>query len=98
MDDKVKELKPVTYKWKTNGSDGQGFIAHELQSVVPDCVVGTKDAVDKDGKPVYQGIDTSHLVATLTSAIQELSTLITAQQSTIQSLTDRITALEGART
>jgi len=41
---KVAQLKPVTYKWKTDGSDGQGFIAHELQAVVPDCVTGEKDA------------------------------------------------------
>jgi hypothetical protein len=87
--DKVAQLKPVTYKWKTNGSDGQGFIAHELQAVVPDCVAGEKDAVDSDGKPVYQGIDTSFLVATLTAAIQE-------QQATINALTARIVALETA--
>jgi hypothetical protein len=70
--DTVAQLKPVTYTWKADGSDGQGFIAHELQAVVPDAVTGEKDAVDKDGKPVYQGIDTSFLVATLTKAIQEL--------------------------
>lgn len=69
---KVAALKPVTYKWKADGSDGEGFIAHELQEVVPDCVTGEKDAVDADGNPVYQGIDTSFLVATLTAAIQEL--------------------------
>lgn len=95
---KVALLKPVTYKWNSDGSDGQGFIAHELQEVVPECVTGEKDGVDEDGNPRHQGVDTSFLVATLTSAIQELSTLITAQQSTIQSLTERITALEGART
>jgi hypothetical protein len=82
---KVALLKPVTYTWKSSGEQGQGFIAHELQAVVPDCVSGEKDAVetvdikDEDGnvigqetKPVYQGIDTSFLVATLTAAIQEL--------------------------
>jgi hypothetical protein len=68
----VTLLKPVTFKWKSDSSDGQGFIAHELQEVVPDCVTGEKDAIDKDGKPVYQGVDTSFLVATLTAAIQEL--------------------------
>ncbi len=68
----VQALKPCTYTWKADGSDGQGFIAHELQAVVPECVTGEKDAVDADGNPVYQGIDTSFLVATLTSAIQEL--------------------------
>jgi hypothetical protein len=68
----VQSLKPVTYTWKADGSDGQGFIAHELQAVVPDAATGEKDAVDAEGNPVYQGIDASFLVATLTAAIQEL--------------------------
>jgi hypothetical protein len=84
---KVLKLKPVTYDWKSGGSS-QGFIAHELQAVVPDAVVGEKDAIDADGNPKYQGIDTSFLVATLTAAIQE-------QQALIQSLTDRIAQLEN---
>jgi len=69
---KVAQLNPVTYTWKSNGTAGQGFIAHELQAVVSDCVSGEKDAVDADGNPQYQGVDTSFLVATLTAAIQEL--------------------------
>ena len=84
---KVGQLNPVTYKWNTDNSESQGFIAHELQAVIPDCVVGEKDAVDENGNPVYQGIDTSFLVATLTAAIKE-------QQALIQSLTTRISALE----
>jgi hypothetical protein len=82
---KVALLKPVTYKWNADGSDGQGFIAHELQSVVPECVTGEKDGVDANGNPKYQGIDTSFLVATLTAAIQE-------QQAIIQSLKARLDA------
>jgi hypothetical protein len=78
--EKVAQLKPCTYTWKENGVDGQGFIAHELQAVVPDAVSGEKDSVetytDAEGneqtRPKYQGIDTSFLVATLTAAIQEL--------------------------
>lgn len=69
---KVQALKPVTFTWKVDGSDGQGFIAHELQSVIPDAVTGEKDAVDENGDPKYQMVDTSFLVATLTAAIQEL--------------------------
>jgi hypothetical protein len=84
--EKVSQLKPVTYAWKVDGSDGQGFIAHELQAIVPHCVTGEKDAVDKDGKPKYQGIDTSFLVATLTAAIQELKAIIDTQQIQINSL------------
>ena len=113
---KVAALKPVTYKWKSDGSDGQGFIAHELQEVVPDCVTGEKDAtweeeyevtpavpavVDADGVevtpaveavrgtrtvPSHQGVDTSFLVATLVSAIQELKAIIDAQATRIAAL------------
>ena len=82
----VQQLKPVTYKWKADGSSGQGFIAHELQAVVPDCVTGEKDAVDAEGKPVYQGIDTSFLVATLTASIQELKAIVDAQAERIATL------------
>ena len=108
--DVISQLKPVTYKWKKDGSDGQGFIAHELAEVVPDCVVGEKDAVetytDEDGieqtriKP--QGIDTSFLVATLTAAIQEQQQIITdlkatvdLQSVTINDLKARVETLEA---
>ena len=83
---KVQALKPTTYKWKVDGSDGQGFIAHELAEVVPDCVSGEKDEIDSDGNPVYQGIDTSFLVATLTAAIQEQQALITQLQADVAAL------------
>jgi hypothetical protein len=85
---KVAQLKPCTYNWKLDGEASQGFIAHELAEVVPECVTGEKDAVDAEGNPQYQGIDTSFLVATLTAAIQE-------QQALIESLTARVSALEG---
>jgi hypothetical protein len=87
--DVVQALKPVTYNWKADGSSGQGFIAHELQEVVPDCVTGEKDAVDAEGKPVYQGIDTSFLVATLTAAIQELKATVDAQAARISALENK---------
>jgi len=84
----IAQLNPVTYTWKADGSDGQGFIAHELQAVVPDCVTGEKDAVDAEGNPQYQGVDTSFLVATLVAAIKE-------QQATIDALVARVSALEA---
>ena len=84
---KVAQLKPVTYKWKFDGTDSEGFIAHELAEVCPQAVSGEKDALKEDGSIMPQGIDTSFLVATLTAAIQE-------QQALITQLTARITALE----
>jgi hypothetical protein len=92
---RVAQLKPVTYKWKSDGSDSEGFIAHELAEVCPHAVTGEKDATEtvevKDEKgnvtgtevrPVYQGIDVSFLVATLTAAIQELKAEFDAYKST----------------
>ena len=68
----VSSLKPVTYKWNADDSDGEGFIAHELQSVIPHAVTGERDAVDEDGKPIHQGVDYSKIVVHLVAAIQEL--------------------------
>ena len=58
-----------------------GFIAHEVQDIVPEAVHGTKDAVDDDGNPVYQGIDQSKLVPLLVATIKELEARITALEN-----------------
>jgi hypothetical protein len=93
---KVAQLKPVTYTWKADGLDGEGFIAHELAEVCPHAVSGEKDAVDDNGGIKPQGIDVSFLVATLTAAIQELKAINDTQAETINALTARIVALETA--
>jgi hypothetical protein len=71
--DVVMNLNPCTWTWGADGKFGQGFIAHELQEVIPDAVSGEKDGTDENGNPIYQGVDTSRIVATLTAAIQELA-------------------------
>jgi len=45
---KVAQLKPVTYQWKINGKDSEGFIAHELSEVCPHAVTGEKDATRQE--------------------------------------------------
>ena len=63
-----------------------GFIAHEAQTVVPECVTGTKDEVDNEGNPVYQGIDQSKLVPLLTAALQETIAKVEALEAEISKL------------
>jgi Chaperone of endosialidase len=92
---KIQQLKPVTFNWKQDNSESQGFIAHELQAVIPQAVIGEKDAVDLEGNPRYQGVDTSYIVATLTAAIQELKAINDTQAETINALTARVVALES---
>jgi len=85
---KTMQLKPVDYVWVVNDEPSQGFIADELQQVVPEAVTGEPNELNPDGTPKYQGIDTSFIVATLTSAIQQ-------QQAIIEDLKARVTALEA---
>ena len=85
---RLKQLKPINFKWKVSGSRSDGFLAHEAQEIVPDAVTGSKDDLDKEGKPIYQGIDQSKLVPLLTAALQEAV-------AKIEALETRITALEG---
>ena len=75
---KVQALNPVTYTWKRTQTSGQGFIAHELQAVIPDAVTGVKDDVDDEGNPRHQGMDASHVVATLVAAVKELTARVAA--------------------
>lgn len=94
--DRIMAAKPVTYKWKSDGSDGEGFIAHELAEVVPLAVTGEKDAVDEDGKPKHQQVDYAKLTPVLFAGIQELMEQVQSLQSTIKELEDRITDLENS--
>jgi hypothetical protein len=74
--DVVCGMNPVEFKWKLDGSIGRGFIAHELQAQVPEAVVGSRDAVDGDGNPDYQGVDASKVVPYLVSAVKILKSRI----------------------
>ena len=78
---RLSQINPVTFTWKSNGSQGEGFIAHELQSVAPDAVTGEKDAVDADGNPKYQGVDASKLVPLLVAAVKELGAKVEALEA-----------------
>lgn len=47
--DRIMAYRPVTWTWKSDGSYGKGFIAHECQAVDPMTATGTKDAVEQIG-------------------------------------------------
>ena len=88
--DRVNQLLVHRFNFIANPNKTvDGFLAHEAQSVVPECVTGTKDEVDADGNPVYQGIDQSKLVPLLTAALQEAI-------AKIETLEAKVAALEAA--
>ena len=87
---RLKLLNPVHFKWKDSPSvETDGFLAHEVQTVIPSAITGEKDALDKDGNIEPQQIDTSKLTPLLTSALQEAVTKI-------EVLETKVAALEAA--
>ena len=71
--DRVSQLKPSRFNFIADADKVvDGFLAHEVQEIVPEAITGEKDAVDEEGNPEYQGIDQSKLVPLLVGAIQEL--------------------------
>lgn len=74
-------LNPVNFQWVGSDIRTDGFLAHEVAAVVPDAVVGDKDAVDAGGNADLQGLDQSKLVPLLVKTIQELEARITALES-----------------
>ena len=107
---RLKQLKPSRFNFIVDADNTvDGFIAHEVSSIVPEAITGEKDAMEqevlyKEGDDIPEGksvgdvkfaeqispqsIDQAKLVPLLVKAMQE-------QQTTIESLTARITALEG---
>jgi hypothetical protein len=69
---RLQQLKPSRFNFIADPDKTvDGFLAHEVQTIVPEAITGEKDAVDDEGNPEYQGIDQSKLVPLLTAALQE---------------------------
>ena len=80
--ERLKQLNPSRFNFiEVPDTTVDGFLAHEVQAVVPEAITGTKDAVDADGNPDYQGIDQSKLVPLLVATIQELEARLTALEN-----------------
>ena len=65
---RLKQLKPKRFNWIVDETNTlvDGFLAHEVQSVVPEAITGEKDGDE------MQGIDQSKLIPLLVKTIQEL--------------------------
>jgi len=79
----IDALKPKTWNWKADGSKGVGFIAHEAQAVSPASVIGEKDAVDADGKPVMQAMEygSAEFIANIVAELQSLRARVAQLES-----------------
>ena len=88
---RLKQLKPARFNWIADDTNTllEGFLAHEVSSIVPQAVSGEKDEVataddvaagiaSSVGDAIHQGIDQSKLVPLLVKTVQELEARIAA--------------------
>ena len=103
---RVKALRPINFAWKSNDRRVDGFLAHELQEVVPEAVSGTKDAMREEEYEMSpsvvnaEGIETTAAVRGTRDVPQyqgiDQSKLVPLLTAAIQELIARIEVLEGA--
>jgi hypothetical protein len=106
---RLKQLRPARFEWIVDGDDAvpvDGFLAHEVQDIVPEAISGTKDAMrdeeyevtpavlDEDGNEVTPAVMGTRSVPDYQGIDQ--SKLVPLLVKTIQELEARIAALEAS--
>lgn len=85
---RLNQLEVHRFNWNDRLDEPKvdGFIAHEVATVIPEAVLGEKDGTFEDGTPDYQGIDQAKIVPLLTAALQDAITKIEQLETRIQTL------------
>ena len=93
----IDALKPSQFTWTTDNTPDVGFIAHEMQAVIPKAVTGEKDAVDAEGKPVYQQVVVSspEIIAYLVAELQSVRSRLAGLESTVATQATEIATLKA---
>jgi len=86
--ERIRVLRPISFKWNADDSNGVGFLAHELQQIIPESVTGEPDAINDDGSIKPQQVDHAKLVPWLVAGMKEL-------MAQVETLTARVAALEA---
>jgi len=103
--DRLKQLKPSTWSWTQDGSHGEGFLAHEAQTVVPEAVTGTKDAMRTEEYEITPAVldDDGNIVTEAVMGTREVpdyqgidqSKLVPLLTAALQEAITKIEALEA---
>ena len=75
--DKINSLKPCSFDYIDGSKSNLGFIAQDVQVVVPEAISNSA----QEGKEELLGMKTNFIIPLLTKAIQELSAKVTALES-----------------
>lgn len=83
---RLAALKPRQFRMvnDASGTINFGFVAHEFAQALPLAVIGHKDQVDEDGRPIYQKIDQIQTIPVLVSALQKIHRDLDALRNHLQ--------------
>ena len=100
---RIKQLKPYKFEWKSDlGTKVDGFFAHEVSSIVPEAITGTKDAVETtyydDEKYLPEGKSVGDVKETDKPVYQSIdhSKLVPLLVAAVQELIAKVETLEAA--
>jgi len=88
--EKVLKLRGVSYNRKKNGELHIGFIAQEVEKIIPEVVVEKKLPLEADPSILYKTIHYQEIIPYLTEAIKEQQKIIDVQKKEIEDLKEKI--------
>jgi len=83
---RINQIQMHRFRMVSTETYEEGFIAQELQTVVPSAVMGTEDSVDENGNVEYMGVGKDMLVPLLTKGLQEAFAEIAALTARVETL------------
>lgn len=105
--DRVEALKPINFAWKVDGTRVDGFLAHEVQAIIPEAVAGEKDAteeyeipavLDEEGNVIEEattGVRDVYQGIDQSKIVPLLTAALQEANQMIKELTTRIETLEN---
>jgi hypothetical protein len=94
--DKILELRPVKFRWLSNGEEDFGLIAEEVDEIFPKLVARDKDNLPFTVKYEKLGVLLLQLAKKQQANISELQTKIDSQQKDIDTLKEEIRLLKDS--
>jgi hypothetical protein len=80
--DTILRLRGVTFDWKNNDKADIGFIAQEVEAVIPQLVSSTKTPDNKEYKTLRHG----NIIAVVIEGLKEIWTKVSRQEARIEKL------------
>ncbi len=101
----VMQMKPVSFEWKERPEQGRkiGFLAQDLQTLIPEVVSDTEWGRDENNKLTSKpsevlGVFYSDLIPVLTKAIQEQQAQIETLRTENAALQAKVSEIDALRT